>query len=77
MVTLILKGCGMETVERIIKKMIFIQLVFLLFFQGFFHRDDTFHKWKALVQYEGVLKENYSSIVEALSGGGREEEKAK
>ena len=68
--TLILKGCGwMEAVERIIKKMIIIQVVFLLFFQLFFHRDDTFHKWKTLVQYEGVLKENYSSIVETLSGG--------
>lgn len=67
----------MEAVERIIKKMILIQVVFLFFFQLFFHRDDTFLKWKALVQYEGVLNENYSSLVEALAGGGQEEEKAK
>ncbi|WP_455661244.1 DUF5359 family protein [Pradoshia sp.] len=58
----------METIERIIKKMICIQMAFLLFFQFFFHRDDTFHNWKSLVQYEGVLKENYSAIVEIFSG---------
>ncbi len=67
----------MEAVERIIKKMIGIQLVFLLFFQLFFHRDDTFHNWKSLVQYEGVLQENYSAIVEIFSGYEPSGEKAK
>ncbi len=57
----------MKTVERFIKKMVFIQLLFLLFFQLVFHREHTFLQWKTLVQYEGVLENNYTEIVETIS----------
>lgn len=57
----------MNAVERFIKKMAIIQLLFLLFFQLVFHREHTFTKWKTLARYEGVIENNYTAIVEAIS----------
>jgi hypothetical protein len=57
----------MDTVERIIKKMAIIQLLFLLFFQLIFHSEHAFGKWKTLVRYEGVIENNYTAILETIS----------
>ena len=56
----------MNTVERLIKKIAIIQLLFLLFFQLVFHKEHVFTKWKTLVRYEGVLENNYTEIVETI-----------
>ena len=56
----------MNTVERFIKKIAIIQLLFLLFFQLIFHREHAFTKWKTLVRYEGVIENNYTEIVETM-----------
>ena len=56
----------MNTVERLLKKIAIIQLLFLLFFQLVFHREHAFTQWKTLVRYEGVLENNYTDIVETI-----------
>ena len=57
----------MDKVERLIKKMVIIQLLFLLFFQLIFHQEHTFTKWKTLVRYEGVIENNYTEMIETSS----------
>ncbi|MDQ0219007.1 hypothetical protein ELQ35_09990 [Peribacillus cavernae] len=58
----------MKTTERIIIKLILIQVVCLLAFQVVFHREDSFLKIKKLAEYEGVTKNNYTKIIETFNG---------
>lgn len=58
----------MKTIERIIIKLVLIQLLCLLLFQVFFHREDSFLEVKKLAQYEGVTKNNYMKIIETFNG---------
>ncbi|WP_153122653.1 DUF5359 family protein [Peribacillus tepidiphilus] len=57
----------MKAVERILMKLIVIQLLFLLFFQILFHQEDTFLELKKMAQYEGVYSDNYRIIVETMN----------
>lgn len=58
----------MKTIERIIIKLILIQVLCLLAFQLIFHREDSFLEVKKLAQYEGVTKNNYMKIIETFNG---------
>nr|WP_108671107.1 DUF5359 family protein [Peribacillus acanthi] len=58
----------MKTFERILIKIIVIQFLFLLFFQLFFHKEDSFLELKKLAQYEGVNKDNYTNVLETMGG---------
>ena len=56
----------MKKVERIIMKLVVIQLFFLLFFQVVVHDGDTFLELKKLAKYEGVYRDNHEVIVDVL-----------
>ncbi|WP_312859678.1 YpfB family protein [Peribacillus huizhouensis] len=52
--------------ERIIIKLIWIQLIFLLVFQLFLNREESFGQLKKLAQYEGVNSNNYTKVIETF-----------
>ena len=56
----------MKKVERIIMKLVVIQLFFLLFFQVVVHDGDTFLELKKIAKYEGVYRDNHEVIVDVL-----------
>ncbi|WP_235179027.1 YpfB family protein [Bacillus cihuensis] len=56
----------LKTVERIIIKLIWIQLIFLLVFQLFLNREESFGQLKKLAQYEGVNSNNYTKVIETF-----------
>ena len=56
----------MQRIEGILIKLIFIQLLFLLFFQLIFHKEDSFLELKKLAKYEGVYTDNHSAIVDVF-----------
>ena len=56
----------MKKIERLIIKLLFIQFAFLLFFQVFFHREDSFLELKKLARYEGVYMDNHPLVREVL-----------
>lgn len=59
----------MKTVERILLKVIIIQLLFLLFTQFIFHKFNAFPELKQITQYEGVLTENnFEETLETFKG---------
>ncbi|MBM7692663.1 hypothetical protein JOC77_002093 [Peribacillus deserti] len=57
----------MKRFEEILIKLIMIQFVFLLFFQVFFHREDSFLELKKMAKYEGVNENNYGKVLDALN----------
>ncbi|CAH0345564.1 MULTISPECIES: YpfB family protein [unclassified Bacillus (in: firmicutes)] len=57
----------MKSIERIIIKLILIQVICLLAFQAVFHRADSFLELKKLAAYEGVTKNNYTKIIETFN----------
>ncbi|PLT28316.1 DUF5359 family protein [Peribacillus deserti] len=57
----------MKRFEGILIKLIMIQFVFLLFFQVFFHREDSFLELKKMAKYEGVNENNYGKVLDALT----------
>jgi uncharacterized membrane protein len=57
----------MKTVERILIKMAFIQLMLLLLSQLIFHQLDTLPQIKQITKYEGVTKNTLTKIVETFS----------
>lgn len=65
----------MKKVERIIMKLVVIQLLFLLFFQFIVHDGDTFLELKKLAKYEGVFRDNHEVIVEVLQNNIDKEKK--
>ncbi|MDE3839422.1 hypothetical protein C0966_08650 [Bacillus methanolicus] len=58
----------MKTFERILMKVIVIQLIFLLFVQVFFHKLNIFPELKQITQYEGVSENNFTQILETFRG---------
>lgn len=59
----------MKTVERILIKLVIIQLLFLLATQVFIHELNIFPSMKLLTEYEGVGKDNFTEIIETFKGG--------
>ncbi|NHM29106.1 DUF5359 family protein [Neobacillus terrae] len=57
----------MKRVERILIKLVVIQLFFLLFFQLVFHRFGIFPEINPLTRYEGVSGTTYTKILEVIS----------
>ncbi|MDQ0271100.1 YpfB family protein [Cytobacillus purgationiresistens] len=57
----------MKTVERILLKIVIIQLAFLFISQMFFHQMDAFPELKQLKQYEGVTDQNFFEFLETFN----------
>lgn len=58
----------MKTVERVIIKIVIIQLFFLLATQILFHKMNAFPELKEITQYEGVTENNFSEYLEVFNG---------
>lgn len=58
----------MKTVERIIIKLIIIQVVFLLLIQAFLSFEHKNVQLSKLSQFEGVNSNNYTKIIETFEG---------
>ena len=58
----------MKIVERLLLKIIMIQLIMLVLAQLFFHKMNVLPEWQQLTQYEGVSKNQYNEFLETLSG---------
>jgi hypothetical protein len=56
----------MDRLERIIIKLIIIQLICLVLFQFIFHQN-SFIELKKLAKYEGVNQNNYTKIIETFN----------
>ncbi|MDQ0155241.1 DUF5359 family protein [Robertmurraya andreesenii] len=59
----------MKTIERIIMKLVIIQLLFLLLAQMLLHKWDLFPELKEITQYEGVTENNFSELLEVFNSG--------
>jgi hypothetical protein len=58
----------MKIVERLLLKIIIIQLIMLLLAQLFFHKMNVLPELQQITQYEGVSEDNYTEFLETLSG---------
>ncbi|WP_071395610.1 DUF5359 family protein [Bacillus tuaregi] len=58
----------MKLVERLLFKMILIQLIFLLLTQVFFHQFNSFPELQQIAQYEGVSEDDLAEFLETFSG---------
>lgn len=58
----------MKIVERLLLKIIMIQLIMLVLAQLFFHKLNALPEWQQLTQYEGVSENQYNEFLETLSG---------
>lgn len=58
----------MKTVERVIIKIVIIQLFFLLAAQILFHKMNAFPELKEITQYEGVTENNFFDYLEVFNG---------
>ncbi|AXN37363.1 YpfB family protein [Peribacillus butanolivorans] len=58
----------MKTFERLLIKVIIIQLVCLFFFQFLLSREDHIFELTKLSRYEGVNSNNYTKIIETFNG---------
>ncbi|MDM5211867.1 YpfB family protein [Peribacillus sp. NJ4] len=58
----------MKTFERLLIKVIIIQLVCLFFFQFLLSREDQIFDLTKLSRYEGVTSNNYTKIIETFNG---------
>ena len=58
----------MKIVERLLLKIIIIQLIMLVLSQLFFHKMNALPELQQLKQYEGVTENNYNEFLETLSG---------
>lgn len=61
-------GENMKTIERIMIKLIIIQLLFLVLAQIVLHKWNVFPELKEITQYEGVTENNFSELLEAFNG---------
>lgn len=61
-------GGTMKTIERIIIKLIIVQLLFLLLAQTFLHKWNLLPELKEITQYEGVTENNFSELLETFNG---------
>ncbi|OIK12352.1 DUF5359 family protein [Peribacillus sp. B-H-3] len=57
----------MKTVERLMVKLILIQLIFLILTQIWFNQAAP-RELNKLVRYEGVNSNNYSKVIETFRG---------
>jgi hypothetical protein len=58
----------MKIVERIIIKLIIIQVIFLCTIQIFLSFEDHMIQLSKLSQYEGVNSNNYTKVIETFEG---------
>ena len=58
----------MKTFERLLIKVIMIQLICLLFFQLLLSRNHQIFELTKLSKYEGVTSNNYTKIIETFNG---------
>ncbi|CAH0220988.1 YpfB family protein [Peribacillus sp. NPDC101481] len=58
----------MKTFERLLIKVIIIQLACLFFFQFLLSREDQIIDLTKLSRYEGVTSNNYTKIIETFNG---------
>ena len=58
----------MKTVERMIVKIIIIQMLFLFMVQAFLSFENHVIQLTKLAQYEGVNSNNYTKIIETFEG---------
>ena len=58
----------MKIIERLLLKIIIIQLIMLVLSQLFFHKMNALPELQQLTQYEGVTENNYTEFLETLSG---------
>lgn len=56
----------MKTVERILIKLIIIQVIFLCVTQVAFRFENRMIQLSKLSQYEGVNKNNYTKVIETF-----------
>ncbi len=56
----------MDHIERILKKLVIIQAIFLILCQIFYHHFDLFPEFKTLTQYEGVNGNSFTKILETF-----------
>lgn len=63
----------MKTVERIIMKVIVIQMIFLFLIQIFLRFENHSVQLSKLSQYEGVNSNNYTKIIETLDRVSQEQ----
>ncbi|MEF2095763.1 YpfB family protein [Bacillus sp. CFBP9009] len=60
----------MKTFERLLIKVIIIQLACLFFFQFLLSRHDQIFDLTKLSRYEGVTSNNYTKIIETFNETG-------
>lgn len=58
----------MKSFERILIKIIIVQLIFLFLSQLVLHKYHIFPELKQLTQYEGVTENNFSEVIETFNG---------
>ena len=58
----------MNSIERILMKVVIIQFLLLIFTQIFFHKLNVFPELKELSQYEGVSRDNFTQLLETFNG---------
>ncbi|WP_338470111.1 YpfB family protein [Niallia sp. XMNu-256] len=57
----------MKFIERLLVKMITIQLVLLILTQLFFHEWNSFPELQQLTHYEGVTENNITEVLETFN----------
>ncbi|WP_428908953.1 DUF5359 family protein [Niallia sp. Krafla_26] len=57
----------MKLIERVLMKIILIQLVLLLMTQLFFHEWNSFPELQQITQYEGVSENSITEIIETFN----------
>lgn len=58
----------MKTIERIMVKLVIVQLLFLILAQVFLHHFEFLPELKEISQYEGVTENNFSEFLETFNG---------
>ncbi|MBA4536061.1 DUF5359 family protein [Bacillus aquiflavi] len=58
----------MKFIERILIKLMIVQLFFLLLAQLFLHEMNLFPELKQITEYEGVGKDNFTEVIETFHG---------
>ncbi|WP_066060929.1 YpfB family protein [Neobacillus soli] len=56
----------MKRVERVLIKIVIVQLIFLVITQLFFHQMDVLPQIKQLTKYEGVNENTFTEILQTF-----------
>lgn len=56
----------MKRVERVLIKIVIVQLIFLVIAQLFFHQMDVLPQIKQLTKYEGVNENTFTEILQTF-----------